>query len=98
MSKQISRRTMLRVLTAAGGALAVYPMAGCGGGADCADTTGLDTTTRTALRYREISTNPMQVCTNCTLYTAGSNGCGTCQAFPGPVAPGGTCSSFVART
>lgn len=99
MSKPISRRTMLRVLTAAGGALAVMPVVGCGGGgADCSDLTGFDTSTRTALHYVAASANPANVCSNCTLYTAGANGCGTCQAFPGPVSPGGTCNSFVART
>ena len=99
MSKQISRRTMLRVLTAAGGTLAVLPVVGCGGGGGgCNDLIGVDTSTRNALHYVEASTNPANVCSNCTLFTATTGGCGTCQAFPGPVAAGGTCNSFVART
>ena len=102
MSSPISRRTMLRVLSATGGTLAVLPvlsMVGCGGGApDCSDMAGVDTTTRGALHYSASSTNAARVCSSCTLYAAGTNGCGTCQAFPGPVSPTGTCDSFVART
>lgn len=97
MSNTMSRRLMLRVLGAASGTLALGSM-GCGGGADCSVPSGVDTSTRTALHYVPNATNPQRSCTNCTLYTAGADGCGTCQAFPGPVMPGGTCDSFVART
>ena len=59
MSKQITRRTMLRVLTAAGGTLAVLPVVGCGGGGGgCDDLTGVDTSTRNALHYVAASANP----------------------------------------
>lgn len=98
MSKEISRRTMLRVL-GAGSALIALPAVGCGGGgADCNDVSGVDTSTRTALAYAANGPDATRHCSNCTLYTAGANGCGTCQAFPGPVSPTGTCNSFVARS
>lgn len=95
-----SRRLMLQVLGAAGGALVVLPAVACsgGGGADCNDMTGVDVATRNALHYVPSGPDAARRCSGCTLYVGGQNGCGTCQAFPGPVDPNGTCDSFVART
>lgn len=101
-TKTHSRRTMLRVLGAFGGTMAVLPVVGCSGGgesAGCNDMAGVDVRTRTALNYLTESTDPARRCSGCTLYVAptGGNACGTCQAFPGPVEANGTCNSFVAR-
>lgn len=102
-STKCSRRTLLRVLGAASGALAVLPVIGCGGeeaAPGCNDMTGVDTRTRTSLQYNASSPDPNRVCSSCTLYVAPAAGsaCGTCQAFPGPVEANGTCTSFVARS
>lgn len=99
MSKPVlSRRVMLQVLGAAGGALTVLPAIGCGSSEpDCNDTSGVDTAMRTTLSYTPNGTDAARRCSGCQLYTGGANGCGTCQLFPGPVSPNGTCNSFVAR-
>jgi len=93
-----SRRAMLRTLTAVGGAFVFLPVIGCGGSEpDCNDTAGVDLATRNALHYVPSGPDAARRCSGCTLYVGGQNGCGTCQAFPGPVSPGGSCDSFVAR-
>jgi hypothetical protein len=106
-TNKTSRRNMLRVLGAAGGALVVLPVIGCGssgggGGGDhrCSDLSGVDVRTRNAMGYTASSTDPSRRCSACTLYIApsGTSPCGGCQAFPGPVEANGYCNSFVART
>jgi hypothetical protein len=103
MSKIVhSRRGMLQVLGAAGGALFALPAVGCSGegdsgGSQCNDTTGLDTSMRTTLHYVTNAADPARRCSGCQLYSAGQNNCGACQLFPGPVDPNGGCDSFVAR-
>jgi hypothetical protein len=103
MSKSVhSRRVMLQVLGAAGGALFVLPAVGCSGGGDsggsqCNDTAGVDTAMRTTLHYTPSGPDAARRCSGCQLYTAGQNSCGSCQLFPGPVDPNGSCDSFVAR-
>jgi hypothetical protein len=101
-TKTHSRRTMLQVLGAAGGALVVLPAVACSGGGseapNCNDTTGVDVATRNALHYTPTAADAARRCSGCTLYVGGQGACGTCQAFPGPVDPNGSCDSFVART
>ncbi len=104
-----SRRVMLQILGAAGGALAAFSAIGCGGeesggasgssasaGANCNDTAGVDTTTRTSLHYNANGPDAARHCEACMFFTANGD-CGTCQLFPGPVAHTGTCDSFAAR-
>lgn len=102
MAKQVhSRRVMLQILGAAGGALVALPAVGCSGGSsepNCNDTAGLDMTMRTTLHYSASGRDAARHCSSCQLYTGGQTGCGTCQLFPGPISPTGTCDSFVARS
>jgi len=99
---RITRRRVLEVIAGGSTALAFLPAIGCGSsGSDCSDTTGVDPaalSTRQSLHYVATATDPQRRCQNCTLYTAGQGGCGTCQAFAGPVSAEGSCDSFVARS
>lgn len=53
---------------------------------------------RQALGYVDVTPDPAQQCQGCRFYQppAPSAACGGCQLFPGPVAPGGYCASWVA--
>ena len=100
--KTLSRRAVLRTVTAAGGVLIALPVIGCGGGEpDCNDLSGVDPAARTmrdTLHYSGTATDQARRCEACALYQAQAAGqCGGCQLFAGPVAPGGTCDSFAPR-
>ena len=98
----LSRRSLLRTLGAAGGALVMAPVVGCGGGGpDCSSTAGLDAqalATRNALHYAPRATDANRRCELCALYNAPAAGqCGGCQLFQGSVEATGSCDSFAAR-
>ncbi len=105
MSDSVSRR---RFLASAGAVLGVGPMlAACGGGGNvqassCEGYTALDGAAlqqRASLNYVDNSVTPGQLCSNCRFYNLpeADSPCGGCQLFPGPVAPGGWCKSWVAQ-
>jgi hypothetical protein len=103
MADQLSRRDLLH-RSAALGALVAFGPAACNKPAalNCADTTGLSTEdllVRTALAYADSSTDPTKLCIKCQQFlpapAAGS--CGTCKVIKGPINPGGSCKSYVAR-
>ena len=103
MADQLSRRDVLHH-SAALGALVAFGAAACNKPAalSCADTTGLspeDLQVRTALAYAESSADPTQAVLKCQQFlpapAAGS--CGGCKVIKGPINPGGSCKSYVAR-
>lgn len=104
MIQPLSRRAFLEraaVLgAAAAGAGALLAACNSGGGAAaCNDTAGVDAAgqqIRTSLQYVSASPDAAKTCDKCALFTAGQ-GCGTCSAVPGPIAPGASCSAFSAR-
>ena len=103
MPDSVSRR---RFLVSAGAVLGVGPvLAACGGGAvraaSCEGYSALDAAAlqqRQALAYVDVTPNPAQRCDGCRFWQApaGDSPCGGCQLFPGPVAPAGYCTSWVA--
>ncbi len=98
--KLITRRDILRIALGSAGAVAgVSVIAGCGGGLDCNDTSGLsaeDIAARTGAGYVERSTNGNRRCLNCTVYTsAGTEACGSCTMIPGPINPYGYCTRWI---
>jgi hypothetical protein len=108
MSEQrlITRREMLRkTLTLSLGATAGAAVAAaCKGGPKqlvCTDTVGLapiDISTRTALEYVDVSTDPKKVCSGCAQWVAPANAetCGGCKMFKGPINPRGFCKGWTA--
>lgn len=98
-----SRRQFLVTAGAALGATSL--LSACGGPVVASECAGYDTLTEAQLRQREalgyVDQTPRaaQVCSNCKFYNApeGSAACGGCQLFPGPVAPQGWCSGWVAN-
>ncbi len=66
----------------------------------CSDVSGLtelEATTRGAIQYVDVTTDPAKRCDGCMLYQAGvDGGCPTCQLNIGPVLAGGGCISWVA--
>jgi hypothetical protein len=104
MSRNLSRRDLLQQ-SAAFGAVAVFGAAACGKEAPkllvCSDTTGLtpsELMIRTALAYVEPSPQPEKVCSRCQQFIpTAPDACGTCKVLKGPVNPGGSCKSFVAK-
>lgn len=49
---------------------------------------------RTSLKYTEASPDLNATCSRCAFFTAGAEGCGTCQIFNGPVSGTGHCDSW----
>ncbi len=75
--------------------------------ADCSDLSSLSDAQKQrrtqqvkALNYVEESPEPDKNCGNCQLYQQEKfgPGCGGCQLFPGPVAEGGYCTSWAAKS
>ena len=102
LGRKLTRRAALRTVGAAGGALLVLPVVGCGGGEpDCSDMSGVDPAARqmrTTLHYVDSANCATRRCDGCALYQAPTSGaCGGCQLFAGPIAPGGSCDSFAPR-
>ena len=92
-----SRRRLILLVPAS---IVAAHLPGCSGGSSeptCNDLVGVDVRTRQALQYALVSPDPARRCSACALYVGGEAGCGTCQAFPGPVSPNATCNSFAPR-
>ncbi len=87
------------------GALAVFGAAACHKSApaplQCNDSSMLspgDAQIRTALAYKEVSTEPGKNCSGCTQFLPGPpNACGTCKVLKGSINPSGYCRSFQAK-
>lgn len=67
----------------------------------CPDSAALSATevaTRKALNYVDVSADPVRVCRGCRLFKQPEQNavCGGCQVVVGPIAPGGSCSAWVA--
>lgn len=97
---QIDRRRAIACI----GATLLAPsalLAGCKKTLVCTDTTGLsadEIAARTALAYVDVSPDPAKPCSTCALYKpAGEGQCGGCQIIKGPIAPAGTCKSWVKK-
>jgi len=95
---KVSRRRFGRtsLLVLAGAPL----MAACGGGELTCPTGSLSAdqrSTRSALQYLDVATDPTRRCSACTLYTGNETSCGTCTVVPGSIHPHGTCLSFAPR-
>lgn len=58
-----------------------------------------DVQLRTALEYKDTSTDPNRLCVNCTLYVAApaEDACAGCKVVRGPINPKGTCKVFQPR-
>jgi len=107
MDKKISRRSILkRGLQIPLGGSVLLGLAACGSDGDssnamvCADPnmmTSAEESVRRTLKYTEISTDPSEVCTDCTFFHAPAQvgGCGSCDMFDGKaVNPRGHCDSW----
>lgn len=94
VTRRMFGRTSLLVLAAA-------PFAGaCGGGELSCPPGSLsadERSTRAALQYQDVATDPARHCSACSLYTGNDSSCGTCSVVPGSIHPHGTCLSFAAR-
>ncbi|SRR5690606_10131936 len=97
----LRRRAFLGRLAAGLGATAVLAACGAGAGTEAASCEGHDALTeqelqvRHALRYVDETTTPESRCDTCRFYAAREGSpCGGCQVLPGPVAPGGYCTSW----
>jgi hypothetical protein len=67
----------------------------------CPDSAALSATevaTRKALNYVDQSADPARLCSGCRLFKQPEQNaaCGGCQVVVGPIAPGGSCSAWVA--
>jgi len=57
-----------------------------------------DLAVRRTLNYVDVTPNPGEYCHNCRFEAVGDFGdCTGCELFPGPVAPEGWCSSWIAE-
>ncbi len=97
-----SRRVFLARIAAGGAAIGVLQTLGCGGGGgdsfSCNENVDQAAQgTRSALQYRDASTDPNKKCIDCVLYTGNATACGTCSAVPGPIHPNGTCTAFAPK-
>jgi len=65
---------------------------------DSAELSAQEIATRKALNYVDVAADPARVCRGCRLFTqpAQNAACGGCQVVAGPIAPGGSCSAWVA--
>ena len=110
MDKKFSRRTLLkRGLQIPLGGSVLFGLVACGSDGDssnatvCADPdmmTSAEESVRGTLKYTEVSTDPSEVCTDCSFFHAPAQvgGCGSCEMFDGKaVNPSGHCDSWNAN-
>jgi hypothetical protein len=67
----------------------------------CADVKSMDSgaaSLRNSLNYTEASPDVSKTCSACGFFQAGTEGCGTCQIFNGPVNEKGRCDSWSAKS
>lgn len=95
--------TRREVLSSGLRALTVLPAVaifGCGGRADCSDTSSLapgDVKAREDQNYLETTPDPAKACDRCEQWSAPEKGgdCGGCKVLKGSISPKGSCNLFV---
>jgi hypothetical protein len=103
MSKAVlSRRDLLR-----GGALGIGALAGLSAcskhkAISCAAVDGLsveEILPRNKLLYSDVAADPAKTCSTCQQFVPppSEDRCGSCKIMKGPVHPGGSCKSYVAK-
>ena len=95
MAMLISRRGLLRSSLQATlvGTIAAAGIARAADHATCADSK-MDAGLAGSLHYTEASPDATKSCSGCGFFTAGSDGCGSCQIFNSAVNSKGHCDSW----